>query len=108
MSLVFRPTFEFHHQMLLRTLILLCFTLFCTLLSRGQNTVQKDTIPPKQEVVETTEKVDGLLAFAGYLGKKLYDGVSSEFSDEKPPKNNEVKRVQIKLGPIKIERIEKR
>jgi len=70
--------------------------------------VAKDSIPAHKASVESTEEVDGLLAFAGYLGKKLYDGVSNELSDEPSKQTNEIKRVRIKLGPIKIERIEKR
>ncbi|MCZ4407171.1 hypothetical protein O3Q51_00015 [Cryomorphaceae bacterium 1068] len=94
--------------MLLRTFTILCFALLCSLLSKGQNLAEKDTIPVKQEVTESTEEVDGLLAFAGYLGKKLYDGLSDQFDEEQPEEKAEVKRVRIKLGPIKIERIEKR
>ncbi|MGB6035691.1 MAG: hypothetical protein WBG42_05450 [Cryomorphaceae bacterium] len=82
--------------------------MFCSLLSNGQTTVSKDSIPSQTASVETTEEVDGLLAFAGYLGKKLYDGVSNELSDEPSQDSNGIKRVRIKLGPIKIERIEKR
>ena len=94
--------------MLLRTFIILCFAILFSLLSKGQNLAPKDTISVKQEVVESTEEVDGLLAFAGYLGKKLYDGVSDQFADEEAEGKAEIKRVRIKLGPIKIERIEKR
>jgi hypothetical protein len=48
------------------------------------------------------------VAFAGYLGKKLYDGVSSQFEEDTPEEKSGIKRVRIRLGPIKIERIEKR
>ncbi len=82
--------------------------MLCSFLSNGQSPAQKDTIPPKKEVIESTEDVDGLLAFAGYLGKKLYDEVSDQFDEEQPEEKAEIKRVRIKLGPIKIERIEKR
>jgi hypothetical protein len=94
--------------MLLRTFFIICFALLCSLLSKGQTTAPKDSIPAQKKSVESTEEVDGLLAFAGYLGKKLYDGVSNELSDEPSGESNEIKRVRIKLGPIKIERFEKR
>lgn len=57
---------------------------------------------------EVTEEVDGIFAFAGYLGRKLVDEVSDQFDDDAPKPKEKVKRVRIKLGPIKIERIEKR
>ena len=103
-----RHTFEFHQQMHLRTFFITCFALLCSLLSKGQTTVPKDSIPAQKEIVESTEEVDGLWAFAGYLGKKLYDGISNEMSNEPSKESNEIKKVRIKLGPIKIERIEKR
>jgi len=105
--LVIRPIFEFHREMPLRTLIL-CFAMLSALLSKGQNIAANDTIPERKQNVETTEEIDGLLAFAGYLGKKLYGEVSEQFDEGEPEKKGEIKRVQIKLGPIKIERIEKR
>jgi len=82
--------------------------MFGFLKSDAQNTIPTDTIVAHKEVVESTEEVDGLVEFAGYLGKKLYDGVSSQFGEDKPEEKPEIKRIRIKLGPIKIERIEKR
>jgi hypothetical protein len=82
--------------------------MLCSLLSNAQDTSPSDAIPAQQEIVESTEEVDGLVAFAGYLGKKLYDGVSSQFEEDTPEEKSGIKRVRIKLGPIKIERIEKR
>jgi len=82
--------------------------LLCSLTSKGQTTAVNDSIPAQEEIVQTTEEVDGLFAFAGYLSKKLYDGVSNELSDEPSTESKRTKRVRIKLGPIKIERIEKR
>jgi hypothetical protein len=57
---------------------------------------------------EETEEVNGILAFAGYLGKKAYEEISDQFIDEKNAAPKQTRRVRIKLGPIKIERIEKR
>jgi len=82
--------------------------MFGFLKSDAQNTIPTDTIVAHKEVVESTEEVDGLVEFAGYLGKKLYDGVSSQFGEDKSGEKPEIKRIRIKLGPIKIERIEKR
>lgn len=82
--------------------------MLCSLTSKGQTKAASDSIPAQKEIVQPTEEVDGLLAFAGYLGKKLYDGVSNELSDEPSTQSKGTKRVRIKLGPIKIERIEKR
>ncbi|MFT6998452.1 MAG: hypothetical protein ACJAQ4_002213 [Cryomorphaceae bacterium] len=82
--------------------------MLCSLISNAQDTSPSDTIPTQQEIAESTEEVDGLVAFAGYLGKKLYDGVTSQFEEDTPEEKSGIKRVRIRLGPIKIERIEKR
>ncbi|HKK39625.1 MAG TPA: hypothetical protein VJ949_09430 [Cryomorphaceae bacterium] len=83
--------------------------MLCSTLIQAQNSALTDSIPPKKEVADVaTEEVDGLFAFAEYLGKKLYDEVSDQFDEAKPEEKAEIKRVRIKLGPIKIERVEKR
>jgi hypothetical protein len=57
-----------------------------------------------------TEEVDGVFELAGYLGKKLVEEVGNriESGESKEEKNQKAKRVSIKIGPIKIERIEGR
>jgi hypothetical protein len=93
--------------MLFRTIVLLCFLALFYQTAGAQNTTNTDSLVSKTELVEMTEEVDGLMEFAGFLGKKLIDSVSSQFEDEQPEEKKSIKRVRIKLGPIKIERIEK-
>lgn len=82
--------------------------MLCSTLSQAQNSASTDTTTVKKQPSEVTEEVDGLFAFAGYLGKKIYNEVSDQFDEGEPGEKAEIKRVRIKLGPIKIERIEKR
>jgi len=90
-------------------LIFAC-SLFLGLNASGQNQAEGGKVT-EPKVVET-EEVNGIFEFAGYLGKKLAKEVGNrmnlEESEEadKPEEKEEVKRVKIKIGPIKIERIE--
>ena len=72
-------------------------------------TAQTKTKPAE----EVTEEVDGVFELVGYLGKKVFDEVGNQMdfdeSDEDEKKTEpEIKRVRIKLGPIKIERIDRK
>lgn len=58
------------------------------------------------------EEVEGLFELVGYLGKKLSSEIGNrmnlETSSQSEVKSDAAyKRVKIKLGPIKLERIEK-
>jgi len=75
---------------------------------QAQNVAVSDSLKSENELIESTEEVDGLIAFAGFIGKRLYESVSSQFDEEKPEEKKTINRVRIKLGPIKIERIEKK
>ena len=76
---------------------------------------QSEKEPEKEEPkVETeTEEVNGVFEMFGYLGKKLAKEVGNrmnleedeEETDEK--KEETYKRVKIKIGPIKIERLDR-
>lgn len=92
--------------------IILLFTLIgmLSLTAKGQTTVANDSIPSTQTV--DIEEVDGVFEFASYLGKKFANEVGNRLnlkeSEEGEAEEEQVKRVRIKLGPIKIERIEKK
>lgn len=92
---------------MLRILVLSIFLLLC---SASLNAQDSDSVAVKktEPQQEETEEVNGIFAFAGYLGKKAYEELSDQFSDEKDTASKKTKKVKIKLGPIKIERIEKR
>ncbi|MCA1763729.1 MAG: hypothetical protein ABR574_07210 [Cryomorphaceae bacterium] len=58
------------------------------------------------------EDVEGFFELVGYLGKKLSSEIGNRMNLETSSKGEaksdaEYKRVKIKLGPIKLERIEK-
>lgn len=93
--------------MLLRTVISLCLLVCLGTAVNAQTGSSADSLKATPDT-QATEEVDGIFAFAGYLGRKLVDEVSDQFDDEAPKPKEKVKRVRIKLGPIKIERIEKR
>lgn len=60
---------------------------------------------------ETVEEVDGFWELSGYLGKKLMNEMGNRMNLEETPtekkaKELKTKRVKIKVGPFKFERIE--
>ncbi|NEN23364.1 hypothetical protein G3O08_07610 [Cryomorpha ignava] len=65
------------------------------------------TITPKAETV-VEETIDGVWELTGYLGKKLMNEMGNRMNlgESNPSENKKTKRVTIKVGPFKIERIE--
>ena len=74
----------------------------------AQNISVNDSLKSVPKAVESTQEVDGLIEFAGFIGKKFFDSVRSQFDEEKTEEKETINRIRIKLGPIKIERIEKK
>lgn len=66
----------------------------------------KSTVPKTDQIVEET--VDGVWELSGYLGKKLMNEMGNRMNlgESKPKESIKTKRVTIKVGPFKIERIE--
>ncbi len=65
-------------------------------------------IQPSTAPSETVEEVDGIWELTGYLGKKLMDEMGNRMNldESESQKKANVKRVKIKVGPFKFERIE--
>ncbi len=102
--------------MLGKTTGLIFLTTFCACISFAQ--VSDTGSDSASRAVKTTEnqyqeeKVEGFIELVGYLGKKLSSEIGNRMNLETSSKGDaksdaEYKRVKIKLGPIKLERIEK-
>jgi len=63
---------------------------------------------PSAEQAETVEEVDGIWELTGYLGKKLMTEMGNRMNldESESQEKARTKRVKIKIGPFKIERVE--
>lgn len=97
-------------------LILRVFAIVVLILSGGHaigqtpaKTPEKPaTSQPSTDQTETVEKVDGLWELTTYLGKKLMNEMGNRMNldESQNEEKAKTKRVKIKIGPFKIERIE--
>ena len=98
--------------MQIKKIILFFLLLSANVFAFGQTTNKpevppvKSTTPKADPIVEET--VDGVWELSGYLGKKLMNEMGNRMNlgESKPKESIKTKRVTIKVGPFKIERIE--
>ncbi|HKL03019.1 MAG TPA: hypothetical protein VJ911_05065 [Cryomorphaceae bacterium] len=95
---------------------LIILTTFCACFSFAQvsdtSSLSASTVVEKTENQYQEEEVEGLFELVKYLGKKLSSEIGNRMNLETSSDGNskivaEYKKVKIKLGPIKLERIEK-
>ncbi len=76
----------------------------------GQATKEKDTreLIASKDTGQSVMRVDGILALSGYLGKKLLKELGNRMNlDETAKPNNPTPtKVEIHVGPFKVERMD--
>jgi lipopolysaccharide biosynthesis regulator YciM len=72
--------------------------------------VSNDSTAQKSAAVLSEERVDGVLALTGYLGKKLANEFSNRLNLQQNTPSTALKPVKviIRIGPFRVERTETR